>query len=86
MIFHNDGLADSVFSRSEGLRFLGGYSRHVQLTAEERQQWTDLLLSAWMAEAVWLMGDHEAGWADPIQSRFLFSLLTTDLATLALEC
>jgi spectinomycin phosphotransferase len=85
LLFHNEGMGPSrVFTSSEWAVFLAGYSQHVQFTEEEQRAWDDLLLCAWMDEALWLLQDDEAGWADPRQSQMLLSVLLTDLSTLTL--
>ena len=85
LLFHNEGMgACRVFTPSEWAAFLEGYFRHVQLTKEERLTWNDLLLCAWIDEALWLLRDDQQGWADMRQSQMLLSLLLTDLSTLAL--
>jgi spectinomycin phosphotransferase len=84
LLFHNEGTgAARLFIPSEWAAFLDGYSQHVQLTDEERRAWNDLLLCAWMDEALWLLRDDEQGWITPRQSQMLLSLLLTDLSTLA---
>ena len=54
------------------------------LTEEEKRAWNDLLLCAWIDEALWLLKDDQQGWFDARQSQLLLSLLLTDLSTLAL--
>ena len=41
-------------------------------------------LCAWADEALWLFKADDIGWADPMQSAMLLSLLLTDLADFAL--
>lgn len=85
VLFHNDGVADSVLTQAEWSAFLAGYFRHSQLTTTEKEHWEDILLCAWIDEGVWLMADHEAGWRDPIESQMLLSLLTMPLETFDLS-
>jgi spectinomycin phosphotransferase len=85
LLFHNEGMGPSrVFTSSEWEAFLGGYLQHVQFTEEEQRAWDDLLLCAWMDEALWLLQDDGTGWADTRQSQLLLSLLLADLSTLTL--
>lgn len=86
LLFHNEGLGTSrIFTPSEWAAFLEGYSRHVQLTEEEKRTWNDLLLCAWVDEALWLLRDDQQGWFNERQFQMLLSLLLTDLSTLALS-
>jgi Ser/Thr protein kinase RdoA (MazF antagonist) len=86
LLFHNDGVGPRrLFTEKEWKIFLEGYWQHSQLSEAEMACWADLLLCAWMDEALWLLRDHEAGWLDPGQSRMLLSLLTTDLSTFFLS-
>jgi spectinomycin phosphotransferase len=84
LLFHNEGMGPArLFAPAEWAVFLEGYSQHIQFDEEEKRTWEDLLLCAWMDEAVWLLQDDESGWLDPRQSQLLLSLLLTDLSTLA---
>jgi Ser/Thr protein kinase RdoA (MazF antagonist) len=86
LLFHNEGIGPGrLFTREEWTMFLEGYFQHVRLSEEEKRVWDDLLLCAWMDEALWLLREHESGWADPKQAPMLLSLLLTDLSTLALS-
>jgi Ser/Thr protein kinase RdoA (MazF antagonist) len=86
LLFHNEGMGPGrLFTREEWTVFLDSYFQHVQFSEEEKRVWDDLLLCAWMDEALWLLRDHESGWADPKQAPMLLSLLLTDLSTLALS-
>lgn len=86
LLFHNEGMGTSrIFTPSEWAVFLEGYSRHVELTEEEKRTWNDLLLCAWIDEALWLLRDDQQGWVNLRQSQMLLSLLLTDLSTLALS-
>jgi spectinomycin phosphotransferase len=85
LLFHNEGAGPGrVFTASEWQIFLEGYGRHVQLNEAEKSCWEDILLCAWVDEALWLLQDDETGWADPKQSQLLRSLLFTNLSTFAL--
>lgn len=85
LLFHNEGAgAGRVFTAGEWQIFLDGYGQHVQLSEVENNHWQDILLCAWVDEALWLLQDDETGWADPKQSQMLRSLLFADLATFAL--
>lgn len=85
LLFHNDGVGpDRVFTQAEWLTFYTGYAQHVQLNAWEKEHWADLLLCTWVDEALWLLQDDAAGWADPHQSTMLLSLLLCDLTTFTL--
>lgn len=85
LLFHNEGAGPGrVFTADEWHVFLDGYGQHVQLSELEKSSWEDILLCAWMDEALWLLQDDETGWADPKQSGLLRSLLFADLTTFAL--
>ena len=85
LLFHNEGKGSGrVFTSAEWKVFLESYAQHVQFSDLEKSHWEDILLCAWMDEALWLLQDDETGWADPKQSQLLRSLLFADLATFAL--
>lgn len=85
LLFHNEGAGPGrVFTADEWQVFLEGYREHVQLNDIEKTYWEDILLCAWMDEALWLLQDDETGWADPKQSQMLRSLLFADLKDFAL--
>ena len=85
LLFHNEGAGPGrVFTAGEWQVFLEGYGRHVQLNDIEKSYWEDILLCAWIDEALWLLQDDETGWADPKQSELLRSLLFADLSVFAL--
>jgi Ser/Thr protein kinase RdoA (MazF antagonist) len=85
LLFHNEGKGPArVFTSAEWQAFLEGYTQHVQLDDVEKSHWEDTLLCAWVDEALWLLQDDEKGWADPMQSKLLRSLLFADLASFAL--
>jgi len=85
LLFHNEGMGPGrLFNTVEWAAFLGGYGRHLRLTDEESRTWGDLLLCAWVDEALWLLREDNLGWSDPRQSRMLMSLLTTDLSAFPL--
>jgi spectinomycin phosphotransferase len=73
-----------VFTREEWASFVEGYRQHVQLTDQERRVWEDLLVCAWVDEALWLLSHDAEGWHNPRQANLLLSLLTTEVATLSL--
>ena len=86
LLFHNEGAGPGrVFTAGEWQVFLEGYGEHVQLNDIEKSYWEDILLCAWMDEALWLLQDDETGWADPKQSELLRSLLFADLTDFALN-
>ena len=86
LLFHNEGKGPSrVFTAAEWQTFLEGYDEHIQFNELEKNHWEDILLCAWMDEALWLLQDDEAGWADPKQSELLKSLLFADLASFAIN-
>jgi spectinomycin phosphotransferase len=85
LLFHNDaGVPARIFRASEWLAFLEGYGQHIRLSDEETSTWDDLLLCAWIDEALWLLREDDAGWADARQSRLLMSLLSTPLSGLSI--
>ena len=85
LIFHNEGVGPArIFTTGEWQVFLDGYRKHVQLKDIEKSYWEDILLCAWMDEALWLLQDDETGWANPKQSEMLRSLLFADLTNFAL--
>lgn len=85
-LFHIDApdAPDRVFTRDEWASFVEGYGQHVQLTAQERHVWEDLLVCAWVDEALWLLSHDAEGWRHRRQANLLLSLLTTEIATLSL--
>ncbi|MFW5690916.1 MAG: phosphotransferase enzyme family protein [Chloroflexota bacterium] len=83
LLLHNDA-ADSALSRQEWLAFFAAYSQHVTLKPEERAVWPDVLLAAWMDEALWLLAADSGGWRQPRQSSYLRDLLRLDLGRYAL--
>ena len=86
LLFHNEAMGPArIFTSKEWRVFLEGYSRHIQFGEEEKRAWGDLLLCAWMDEALWLLRDDQQGWTEPRQSQLLLSLLLKDLSTLALS-
>ena len=86
LLFHNEGKGPGrVFTASEWQAFFEGYAQHVQFNELEKSHWEDILLCAWMDEALWLLQDDETGWAEPKQSELLKSLLFADLATFTLN-
>lgn len=78
LLFHNEARAEQVFTPAEWAVFLEGYATRVNLTPGERNAWSDVLLCAWMDEALWLLANDEAGWEEAHQSRLLLSLLLLD--------
>ncbi len=70
-----------TLTRREWLVFLEAYQRECPLDEAEVRCWEDLLLCAWMDEALWLLGDNARGWDDPVERTWLWSLMTVDLAT-----
>jgi Ser/Thr protein kinase RdoA (MazF antagonist) len=85
LLFHNEGIGpDRVFTADEWHVFLQGYGQHIQWSELEKSSWEDILLCAWMDEALWLLQDYETGWMDSKQSEMLRSLLFADLTMLAL--
>jgi Ser/Thr protein kinase RdoA (MazF antagonist) len=84
LLFHNDvKWPGRVFSAREWHAFLEGYGQHIRLSDEEMSVWDDLLLCAWIDEALWLLSEDEAGWKDDRQSGLLMSLLSTPLSSFA---
>lgn len=64
--------------------FLEGYNQHIQPTNEEKRTWENLLLCAWIDQALWLLSHFPEGWADLDESFYLLSLLTTHLSDFSL--
>ena len=86
LLFHNDGAGPGrIFSTPEWRAFLAGYANHIRLNDDELRAWDDLLLCAWIDEALWLLREDEAGWQDARQSGMLLSLLTASLAAFAVR-
>ena len=86
LLFHNEGKGPGrVFTTNEWNVFLAGYEEYIQLSELEVSSWEDILLCAWVDEALWLLQDDESGWEDAKQSGLLRSLLLVDLATLGLS-
>ncbi|WP_027483414.1 phosphotransferase enzyme family protein [Deinococcus pimensis] len=79
LAFHLDpGLHDGpvrLFTVGEWGVFLKGYAEHVRLTDEERLVWADVLLCAWMDEALWQLQDDAPGWRDVRTAPLLLDLL-----------
>jgi len=85
LLFHNDGLGPGrVLTPAEWGVFLEGYQRRVRLSRVELKVWDDLLLCAWMDEALWLLNGDEADWAHPVQGPMQRSLLLQDLGRFTL--
>ena len=85
LLFHNEGTGPArVFTTEEWKVFLEGYGGYIQLNELEISNWEDILLCAWIDEALWLLQDDESGWEDSKQSGLLKSLLFVDFDTLAL--
>jgi hypothetical protein len=80
-----DGPAQPCLPLREWHAFLEGYGQHIRLSDEEMSVWDDLLLCAWIDEALWLLSEDEAGWKDDRQSGLLMSLLSTPLSCLLLH-
>ena len=59
--------------------FLAGYTRTIRLDAAERAAWPSMLRLAWLDQAVWLLGNAAAGWAEPRERAFLEALAAIDL-------
>ncbi len=85
LLFHNDGIGPGrLFTPAEWSVFLQGYLSRVRLTPEELEAWDDLLLCAWVDEALWLLNGDEEDWAHPVQGPMQRSLLLQDLGSFAL--
>ncbi|MBZ9751167.1 phosphotransferase [Deinococcus sp. HMF7604] len=56
--------------------FLRGYSQHIDLTPLEHQMWPDVLLCAWMDEALWQLSQVGDGWQDEAAREVWLELLT----------
>ena len=83
LLFHCD-LAPApkrIFTLSEWSVFLAGYKQHLKPTVEERETWKDVLLCAWIDQALWLLSHFPEGWADKNESLYLQSLLNIDLSS-----
>ena len=61
-----------------------GYAQPSPPERGELSVWDDVLLCAWINEALWLLRENEAGWSDRRQSGMLMSLLSTPLTSFAL--
>lgn len=86
LLFHCDlpSAPKKMFTPAEWIIFLEAYTHYIQPTVEEQKTWRDLLLCAWMDQALWLLSHFPEGWADVDESRYLLSLLTTNLANYCL--
>ncbi len=87
LLFHCDlpSAPNRMFTPQEWVNFLEGYKQSIQPTVEEQKTWSDLLLCAWMDEALWLLSHFPEGWADADESLYLLSLLTTNLDDFSLS-
>jgi spectinomycin phosphotransferase len=86
LLFHNEGQGPGrLFTQAEWQHFLQGYRQHVHWTELEEGCWEDILLCAWIDEALWLLREDDEGWRDPKQSEFLLSLLLAPLSTFAIS-
>jgi Ser/Thr protein kinase RdoA (MazF antagonist) len=86
LLFHCD-LATAPgrpWTPGEWRGFLAGYARVVRLDAAEQAAWPEMLRLAWLDQAVWLLGNDPAGWAQPRGRAFLASLAGLDLTAFAL--
>ncbi|GGR30991.1 hypothetical protein GCM10008957_47170 [Deinococcus ruber] len=70
----HDGPA-RLLTAEEWQTFLDGYRQQITLTSEECAVWPDLLLCAWMDEAIWQLQDGSEGWGDPRGRQMLLDLL-----------
>jgi len=73
LLFHCD-LAPApkrIFTPTEWSVFLEGYKQHPKPTVEERETWKDVLLCAWIDQALWLLSHFPKGWADRNESLYL---------------
>ncbi|MDJ0743075.1 MAG: aminoglycoside phosphotransferase family protein [Xenococcaceae cyanobacterium MO_167.B27] len=86
LLFHCDipSAPKRMFTPTEWIGFLEGYTQYIQPTLEEQQTWNDLLLCAWMDQVLWLLSHFPEGWKDANESRYLLSLLTTNLVDFSL--
>lgn len=82
LLFHCDlpSAPSRIFTSAEWAIFLEGYNQHIQPTNEEKRTWENLLLCAWIDQALWLLSHFPEGWADQNESLYLLSLLTTHLS------
>ncbi|VEP17179.1 conserved hypothetical protein [Hyella patelloides LEGE 07179] len=87
LLFHCDlsSAPKSMFTPGEWVIFLDEYKQYIHPTVEEQKTWSDLLLCAWIDEALWLLSHFPEGWADANESYYLLSLLTTDLSNFSLQ-
>ncbi|MDF1664218.1 MAG: aminoglycoside phosphotransferase family protein [Planctomycetota bacterium] len=87
LLFHNDGILEQsrALTLEQWTSFLQGYVEKVALTAQERRHWQNVLLAVWMDEALWLLANHEEGWQDPRQEKYLAELLLIDLDQFSLD-
>lgn len=87
LLFHCDlpPAPKRIFTTTEWRVFLEGYKQYVTPTTEEKNNWQDLLLCAWIDQALWLLSHFPEGWANPQESCYLLSLLTSDLSQFSLS-
>lgn len=87
LLFHNDGiLAQSrALSVPQWRSLRDAYLEMVELTEQERLHWPKILLAVWMDEALWLLANHEDGWTNPRQEKYLADLLLIDLEQFSLN-
>lgn len=87
LLFANDPMRHQAPSRVLSARewswFMRGYFEHGALTEQERRAWPDMLLCAWVDEALWLLSHHETGWRDERERAHLWSLWQVELSSFA---
>ena len=87
LLFHCDlpSAPKRVFTTKEWTVFLTGYKQYIQPTIEDIKTWQDLLLCAWIDQALWLLSHFPEGWENPDESIYLMDLLTIDLSNFSLS-
>ena len=87
LLFHCDltPAPKRIFTAAEWTIFLAGYKQYVRPTKEEISTWKDVVLCAWVDQALWLLGHFPEGWANSEESGYLMSLLTTNLSQFLLK-
>lgn len=87
LLFHCDLIPapKRMFTPAEWAVFLEGYKQYVKPTVKEQKTWSDLLLCAWIDQALWLLSHFPKGWADINESNYLLNLLTPNLAEYSLS-
>ena len=87
ILFHcdYDTAPKRMFTLTEWQTFLAGYRQFVLPTVKEIETWQDVLLCAWIDQALWLLSHFPEGWANAEEQNYLINLLAVDLSQFSLK-